>query len=203
MRNMFRRSAAFLLSAPVLAVLMAAHAAAGIPPSASRAVQPVSGPGTGGTAFHVGGGCWITARHVAAAPVLRIVVSGRTYGAYVRRVHPDADVALLAGPDPGVRLALSTRTPQPGEPVWALGFPAGVFPRGPAVPVVGKVHPASGTDGLLWIDGIAFHGHSGSPVFDRTSGVAGVVVGAHPVWDDVTFAEPARRILELVQGRCS
>ena len=72
-----RRTTAFLLVTRVLAVVMAAHAAAGIPSSASRAVQPVIGPGTGGTAFHVGGGCWITARHIAASLVLRIIISGR------------------------------------------------------------------------------------------------------------------------------
>jgi len=138
---------------------------------------------------------------VVDAPVVRLVLwDGEPHGATYHRSHPNADVALLAGPDPGARLSLAQRLPQPREPVWAIGFPGESRAYGQAVPLTGKIHVNSGTDGLLWIEGVAFHGHSGSPVFDRSGGVVGVLVGVHRIWLDISIAEPVSMIRAIIGG---
>lgn len=163
----------------------------------------VVGPGGTGTAFHVGRGCWVSAAHVVTAPVVRLVThDGVAQGAVASRVHPSRDVAVLLGPRVRHALQIAARWPAPGEPVWAVGFPGESRRYGQVVAVRGRVHVNSGDGGLVWVEGVVFAGHSGSPVLDGGGMVVGVVVGAHRLWLDVALAEPGSAVVQLVRRGC-
>lgn len=187
-----------------LFVLVSCSPAYGVPGAGQmRALALVVGDRGTGTAFHVGGGCWVTAGHVVSAAVVQLVLhDGQVQGAVVGRVHPSRDVALLLGPRVGYVLELSARAPVPGEPVWAVGFPGESRRYGQAVVVRGRVHVNSGDGGLLWVEGVVFGGHSGSPVLDQAGHVVGVVVGVHRLWLEVALAEPVWAVRQVLGGGC-
>jgi len=145
----------------------------------------------------------VSAGHVVTAPVVRLVThQGLEQGAVVAAVHAWRDVGVVLGPTVGQALRLSERWPVPGEPVWAAGFPGESRRYGQAVVVSGRVHVQSGEGGLIWVEGVVFPGHSGSPLLDREGRVVGVVVGAHRVWLDVAMAEPASAAAVLLGRGC-
>lgn len=197
---------AFLLFLLVLFSLILLHSsyAQALPGLAQfRALALVIADRGTATAFHIGRGCWISAAHVATAPVIRLVIhDGSIQGAVVSRLHPFRDVALLRGPMIRHALPLSTRPPRPREPVWAAGFPGNSRRYGQAVTMSGHIHVNTGDDGLIWIEGMAFSGHSGSPLLDGNNRVVGMVVGVHRLWLDLAVAEPTAAIVEMVRRRC-
>jgi len=156
-----------------------------------------------GTAFHLGRGCWITANHVVErVRATRLFLhTGQSIAAVVVERNAPRDVALLRGDGPVPALRLSHEMPKAGEVLWALGFPGDARQYGQVIPVEGRVHPNTGTDGLVWISGTAFHGHSGSPVIGRDGTVVGMLVAVHRFWLDISLAVPSTVIRELVR-RC-
>lgn len=160
------------------------------------------GPGevVTGTAFGVRrDGLMMTNRHVVAGEsgnrtpqrvALRFADSDQVFKGRVVVTSPEVDLALvrvenLVGDVPTVS-AFNPRsdTLQPGDPVATIGFPLGTdlpmterdgrfmarttFGAG----IITKVLP-----NLLQIDGYGAQGASGSPVFDRTGRVVGVLYG--------------------------
>lgn len=158
---------------------------------------------TSGTGFHVGGGCWVTAAHVVEGfrAVTLYLHSGKGLSGFVVASNESKDIAVIFAPAAVPALKISTRSPKSSEQVWALGFPRDSRDYGQVVPVVGMIHQNSGTDGLIWVSGVAFSGHSGSPVFDRTGHVVGMLVAVHARILDISFAVPARLIRQMVD-RC-
>ena len=193
----------FILILIFLYSLYSSHALA-LPSLAQfRALALVIADRGTGTAFHIGRGCWISAAHVATAPLIRLVVhDGSIRGAVVGRLHPSRDIALLRGPIVRYALPLSTRPPKPHEPVWGVGFPGNSRRYGQVVPMSGHIHVNTGDDGLIWIEGMAFGGHSGSPLLDGSNRVVGMVVGVHRFWRNLAVAEPTAAIVQMVGRGC-
>ena len=155
------------------------------------------GPGEvySGTAFAVrADGILLTNRHVVAGErgtrrptriAVRFADSRQTYAARIAAQSEDADLALLkvdiAGGVPVVR-ALSARpdTLRQGDPVAFIGFPLGTD-----LPMEGSVARTSLFAGtvskslptVLQLDGYGAEGASGSPIFDETGAVIGILYG--------------------------
>lgn len=176
-----------------------------------------------GTAFAVrsdaDGGWLVTSKHVVQDSSgtrpsrLGVVFNGsnQNFRTTVESVHPTADVALLrvavARGVPVVKgLAEPSALPSPGDPVVLVGFPLGLeLPMGgdwrklgvstsTTLAAVSKSLP-----NLLQLDGFGAEGASGSPVFDRSGRVVGVLYGGERGTDGrVIFAVPAGAVRELL-----
>lgn len=176
-----------------------------------------------GTAFAVRsdaqGGWLVSSKHVvqdssgARPSRLGVVFNGSSqhFRTTVESVHATADVALLrvniARGVPVVKgLAEPAALPSPGDPVVLVGFPLGLeLPMGgdwrklgvstsTTLAAVSKSLP-----GLLQLDGFGAEGASGSPVFDRSGRVVGVLYGGEGGTDGrVIFAVPAGPVRELL-----
>lgn len=186
-------------------------------------VEYADGRRFSGTAFAVRsdteGGWLLTSKHVVQDSAgtrpsrLGVVFNGsnQNFRATVVAVHPTADVALLRVPVargvPVVSgLAEASALPSPGDPVVLVGFPLGLeLPMGgdwrklgvstsTTLAAVSKSLP-----NLLQLDGFGAEGASGSPVFDRSGRVVGVLYGGESGTDGrVIFAVPARAARELL-----
>ncbi len=175
-----------------------------------------------GTAFAVrvrGDTGWIvTNRHLVidsagrTATRLGVIFNGssQNFRAELLRAADSADLALLTvrvrGGVPVVR-ALA-RGVQSGEPVAMLGFPFGLdFPVGGDWRRVGvRISRFSGTarsagTERLEVDGYGASGSSGSPVFNATGEVVGIVFGGNPASGGRTvYAVPVRVLEELLRA---
>ena len=142
--------------------------------------------GSGGTAFYIGDGEWITNHHVVEEVASTSLVHGDTrIGASVAGSLPDYDLALLSA-RPGaalVPLEFAPERPQLASPVTAVGFPTGVVGT-PSVTrgIVSKHAPFSqfrgfAPDGvMIQIDAEINPGNSGGPIVDDCGAVVGVAV---------------------------
>lgn len=162
-----------------------------------------------GTAFHVGQGCWVTAAHVVSPPraptgidfVQLILHDGSNGFGSVKARHAEADVAAIAlGRQLPYSLPLTDRVPVPGDEVWVVGFPGHSRAYGQVVPVRAKVHVNTGAEGLLWIVGSVFYGHSGAPVLNSKGEVVGVATQIHPWWFEVALAVPVGPAREIARS---
>ena len=138
-----------------------------------------------GTAFHVGGGRFITAYHVVDGkpPFVSLIHGERTIGAVVLGTDPQFDLALLevVHPElvsdvPAMRLRAPT-TDDVGQPVFAVGYPGGE-----ALTFLG-----GGVVIQVWDDNIQTSsairgGTSGGPMLDACGDVIGVVWAASSSW---------------------
>ena len=183
------------------------------------AVQMPDGRSYTGTAFAVTpGGLLVTNRHLVRdddgrdARHLLVKFSGarRWVPARIARVPDGDDLALLqvegAGPFPAVA-GIARTDAVVGAPVAILGFPLGMETAMEAHD--GDDFVASATLGVgtaskvvadvLQIDAFAGEGSSGSPVFDRSGRVAGVVFGgARESAGRIVYAIPAARLLAVL-----
>ena len=130
-----------------------------------------------GSAFHIGGGRFVTAHHVIddVPPVVVLTYGDRTVPAAVLGSDPEHDVALLEVFDPLAVLdvpSVAFRDPTPsdvGEPVYLVGYP-----------LAGALTAATGVITRVWEDEIltnssARGGNSGGPMFDACGNVIGVL----------------------------
>lgn len=185
-------------------------------PPASRA--PAVAPGTQvvtievpekqpstGTAFAVGGGWWLTARHVADGCDAVGLVTGARRAAAAQQVviHPNADLALLSldlDPEPFPFLTASLRRGQDG---FAIGYPQG-SPGDVHAQLMGQVRLKSvgryRTDEpiLAWAERRrvpdhlpALGGLSGGPMFNERGEVIGVMVAASERRGRVMTSDPS------------
>ena len=130
-----------------------------------------------GSAFHIGGGRFVTAHHVIddVPPVLVLRHGDRAVPAAVLGSDPEHDVALLEVFDPLDVLdvpSVAFRNPTPsdvGEPVYLVGYP-----------LAGALTAATGVITRVWEDEILTNssvrgGNSGGPMFDACGNVIGVL----------------------------
>ena len=130
-----------------------------------------------GSAFHIGGGRFVTAHHVVdgVPPVLALTYGDRSVAAAVLGSDPEHDVALLEVFDPLEVLdvpSVAFRNPTPsdvGEPVYLVGYP-----------LAGALTAATGVITRVWEDEILTNsssrgGNSGGPMFDACGNVIGVL----------------------------
>jgi len=176
-----------------------------------------------GTAFAVrsdpGGGLLVTNRHVVTdsagglASRIGVVFNGtpQNFRADVVRLHPDVDLALLrASVHRGFpvvrRLADSTRRAEMGEPAAVLGFPLGLdleggqdwSQKGAAATLtlgtVSRILPD-----LIQLDSYGAQGSSGSPIFDRSGAVIGVLYGGQTGSNGrIIYGVPIRYVHQLL-----
>ena len=134
-----------------------------------------------GSGFVLPGGVVVTNRHVLDQP-LQVTVNtwdGRSLEADVVGTAVDSDLAVLRLSDAtGLPVAELRTTPvEPGEVVYAVGYPGG----GPATVTMGKV--VGLVDGTLLgepadvirVDAEIQQGNSGGPLLDEQGRVVGVV----------------------------
>ncbi|MBS38156.1 MAG: serine protease [Thiotrichales bacterium] len=164
---------------------------------------PEKQPSTG-TAFAIGGGWWLTARHVADGCDAIGLVTGPRKAARAQQVviHPNADLALLSlrlDPEPFAFLDESLRRGQDG---FAIGYPQG-SPGDVHAQLMGRVRLKSvgryRTDEpiLAWAERSrvpdslpALGGLSGGPMFNARGQVIGVLVAASERRGRVMTSDP-------------
>ena len=164
-------------------------------------------------------GVVVTNRHLLESPdgasVRRIAViysDTRVWlPARVIRQAATDDLALLlverGGPFPVVGgLEQSVPSPAVGAPVAIIGYPLGTdTPMGGtpsrmiARATLGAGMVSKVVDGVMQIDAFAGEGSSGSPVFDRSGAIVGVVYGgARPSGGRIVYAIPGERVAALL-----
>ena len=184
----------------ILAALAVAGIAFAVPPGAARAqtgqacdfaqsvpvvfastFQVVTDRGTG-TAFHIGGGEFLTAAHVVdSASSIELRHGGRRLTAARVGYDTATDIALLRANGAGVP-ALTFGDVSgigPGHALAVAGYPPSVN-RTPSV-VSGLLSkfvrdPSFGAGTYIQTDAAVNPGNSGGPVFDRCGAVVGLVV---------------------------
>ncbi len=165
---------------------------------------PEKQPSTG-TAFAIGGGWWLTARHVADGCDSVSLVTGPRRAARAQQVilHPDADIALLGldlDPEP---FPFLTETLRRGQNGFAIGFPQG-SPGDVHAQLMGRVRMKSvgryRTDEpiLAWAERRrvpdhlpALGGLSGGPMFNERGQIIGVLVAASERRGRVMTSDPS------------
>ena len=165
---------------------------------------PEKQPSTG-TAFAIGGGWWLTARHVADGCDAIGLVTGPRQAARAQQVviHPNADLALLSlrlDPEP---FPFLTEALQRGQDGFAIGYPQG-SPGDVHAQLMGRVRLKSvgryRTDEpiLAWAerrrvpDSLpALGGLSGAPMFNERGQIIGVLVAASERRGRVMTSDPS------------
>lgn len=129
--------------------------------------------------------------------------------AHIARVAADGDLAMLQidreGPYPFVANVASD-APAVGAPVAIIGFPVvesapagGSMDSATVRSTLGVGTVSGSSTGALQIDAFATEGSSGSPVFDATGSIAGIVYGgARDVGGRVVYAVPAPAVSALL-----
>jgi len=165
---------------------------------------PEKQPSTG-TAFAIGGGWWLTARHVADGCDSIGLVTGPRRATRAQQVvlHPNADIALLSmGLDPEP-FPFLTESLQRGQEGFAIGFPQG-SPGEVHAQLMGRVRLKSvgryRTDEpiLAWAERRrvpdhlpALGGLSGGPMFNERGQIIGVLVAASERRGRVMTSDPS------------
>lgn len=202
------------------AIAKANQAAIGIVLAAFPDGTRVTGTGFGIRSDRIEG-LVLTAKHVvlgidgAPAETLDIVFEGSTRARHLEvvSVHPDVDIALLRtsarGAVPAVA-AIQWREPPVavGDAVATIGYPLGFdLPMGGEwehVGITATASPGSVTrvlQTLIQFDGFGVEGSSGSPVFDRTGSVVGLVYGSQAGGRGrILYSVPIVYALELLDG---
>ena len=165
---------------------------------------PEKQPSTG-TAFAIGGGWWLTARHVADGCDSIGLVTGPRRATRAQQVvlHPNADIALLSlslDPEP---FPFLTEALQRGQDGFAIGFPQG-SPGEVHAQLMGRVRLKSvgryRTDEpiLAWAERRrvpdhlpALGGLSGGPMFNERGQIIGVLVAASERRGRVMTSDPS------------
>ena len=180
-------------------------------------VSDLDGKNLAGTAFSISAaGLMVTNRHVvhteSGAPARRVaVLFANTKGwmpAHIVRVSDTDDLALIQVDVPGIRPVVSgvSRTGSlaaVGSAVASIGYPlANDTPMEGAElsSLTARTTLTSGMvskrlDDVLQMDSFAGHGSSGSPLFDATGNVVGVIYGgAKESGGRIVYAVPAPRL---------
>ena len=138
--------------------------------------------GTGGTAFYIGRGEWITNYHVVKAVATTSLAHGGTrIRASVAGSLPGYDLALLRSEPPlsASALTFALRRPAQGSHVSVVGFPPGVSDTPSATRgIVSTFAPfaqfpsfSTGNGWVLQTDAVMNPGNSGGPIIDDCGGV--------------------------------
>jgi len=176
-----------------------------------------------GTAFAVRpDGHLVTSKHVVAGEegnqrpsriAIKFADSHQVYQARVVAISQEADLAILkvdiSGGVPAIRgLNLRADTLRQGDPVAIVGFPLG-----PDLPMtafgagrtVARTSFSAGSisknlPDALQIDGYGAEGSSGSPIFDQSGTVIGVVFGAEEgSYGRIVVGAPVGQLVRLLE----
>ncbi|MDE2966222.1 MAG: serine protease [Chloroflexota bacterium] len=138
-----------------------------------------------GTAFHIGGGRFVTAYHVVEGkpPFVSLIHGERTIGAAVLGTDPQFDLALLevVTPElvsdvPVMRLRAPTQE-DVGRPVFVVGYPGGE-----ALTFSGGGQVIQVWDDNIQTSSAIRGGNSGGPMFDACGDVIGVLWAGSSSW---------------------
>ena len=174
-----------------------------------------------GTAFHIGGGYYVTAAHVVAdgyqffldssqRTVTRVEGNAGLEKATVVGKDAASDIAVLKAAPASATLVWAARDPAVGEVAYAIGNPFAIAPNSFSHGIISGTSRAIGTErgtlaGLLQMDTPVNPGNSGGPLLDATGAVIGVVSANIAQTNQnagVGFAVPvsqARLIAEVLQ----
>ena len=179
-------------------------------------VSDLDGTPTAGTAFSINaGGAMVTNRHIvrteAGHPSARIAVlfanTATWMPAHVVRVSTTDDLALIQLDVPGARPVVNGVSrlgagAEVGAAVASIGYPlANDTPmEGEGLKITARTTLTGGTvskrlDDVIQLDSFAGHGSSGSPLFDASANVVGVIYGgARESNGRIVYAVPAQRL---------
>jgi S1-C subfamily serine protease len=174
-----------------------------------------------GTAFGVdSSGVLVTNRHVVQgtpgtpARRIRVIYANTTdwLPARIERVSATDDLALIRLERPGTYPIVSgtSRASAPvraGAPIVTIGYPLAVETpmEGEGLHVTARTTTTAGTiakqlDDVLQIDAYAGKGSSGSPVFDASGQLVGVVYGGAPESNGrIVYAVPSARLARFLR----
>ncbi len=147
---------------------------------ATKAVWRVDTGGGTGSAFYVGGQRWLTAAHVVQnSTEVRLALGDISRDASILGGDLAADVALLQASGQGIPVMQFGRMSdiEPGDTVYAVGFPLGhgssaSITRG----VVSRIDEDDDLGTLIVTDAAVSPGNSGGPLLDSCGRVVGMVV---------------------------
>ncbi|MFO1184544.1 MAG: serine protease [Bauldia sp.] len=142
-----------------------------------------------GTAFAVGAGLWLTARHVANPDCRQLSVridGGKSYPALIRYLHPEADLAVLESRFAVEPLAIAVADPDEDDLGYSFGYPIGVLGATSdrllgrsRMRLTGRLQGTASA--LVWAEEARFpetletvRGMSGGPMFDADGRVVGI-----------------------------
>jgi len=176
-----------------------------------------------GTAFGVSPeGLLVTNRHVVRAESgrpprrLRVIYANTTdwLSAHVVRTSEGDDLALIQIDEPGRYPVVAGVSPtgeltRVGAPIASIGYPHAVDTpmEGTGLHITARTTTTAGTvskllDDVLQIDSYAGKGSSGSPVFDASGSVVGVVYGGAPESNGrIVYAVPRDRLARFLANR--
>ena len=179
-------------------------------------VSELDGTPIAGTAFSINTtGAMVTNRHVvrtdSGRPPTRIGVlfanTAHWMPAHVVRVSSTDDLALIQVDEAGARPVVNGvsklgAAAQVGAAVASIGYPlANDTPmEGEGLKITARTTLTPGTvskrlDDVIQIDSYAGHGSSGSPLFDASANVVGVIYGgARESGGRIVYAVPAQRL---------
>jgi S1-C subfamily serine protease len=183
-------------------------------------VSDFDGKFLAGTAFGITpSGLLVTNRHVvrteAGAPAQRIAVIYANTRKWLKvkivRVSETDDLALIqvedAGPYPVVAgVSRAGTAANVGAPVASIGYPGATDTpmEGTGMNITARTTIVPGTvskrlDDVIQIDSYAGHGSSGSPLFDSSGNVVGVIWGgAKESNGRIVYAVPAQRLSAFI-----
>ncbi len=173
-----------------------------------------------GTAFGITpGGLLVTNRHTvqteAGVPAQRMMVifanTKKWLRAKVVRVSETDDLALIQVEDPGTYpvvagVSRAGAEASVGAPVASIGYPGATDTpmEGSGMNITARTTSTPGTvskrlDDVIQIDSYAGHGSSGSPLFDSTGNVVGVIWGGAAESNGrIVYAVPAQRLSAFI-----
>ncbi len=157
-----------------------------------------------GTAFHLGGGQWLTAEHVVSdLSSVTLHLSGRSIPAIVSGTDAAGDTALLSTSSAPAALEFGDLSEiGPGHQAYAVGFPlydaaVASISRG----IISRIEFYAGLDDVILTDAAINPGNSGGPLLNECGDVIGMNVSSRDdaVGLNYAVAEPTlrRRVGEL------
>lgn len=157
-----------------------------------------------GTAFHIGGGRFVTAHHVVQRrpPFVSLIHGDRTLPAAVIGSDPEFDVALLEVERPELVRDLPTvqlREPTQadvGRPVYLIGYPGGE-----ALTLHGGGVVTQVWDNAIQTNSAIRGGTSGGPMFDECGDVIGVVWAGSSNWAYTNSGAALRASLDRINAQ--
>ena len=156
------------------------------------------------TAFHIGGGRFITAHHAIERrpPFVSLIHGQRTVAAAVIGFDPEFDLALLEVEVPALVQdlpSLRLRAPTPadvGKPVYLIGYPGGE-----ALTLHGGGVVAQVWDDVIQTSSASRGGTSGGPMFDECGDVIGVHWAGSSDWAYTSSGAALIDALERINGQ--
>ena len=168
--------------------------------SALEAVWQVKAGLSNGTAFHIGGGQWLTAEHVISGrSTVTLHNSGASITATVEAANRVGDTALLLTSSAPSLLGFGSLSETgPGHQAYAVGFPLYDAPQASVSRgIVSRIERHAGLEDVILTDAAVNPGNSGGPLLNECGQVIGMNVSRLTEDDAVglnyAVAEPTLR----------